>query len=464
MPPRRSACTARPRTAPPTCVGRSRRLAGNPRKTVKAGIVSTRSDLFRTTSAERVLVADGAMGTMLQASDPDPRGLPGPRGLQRDPQRHPAGHRPRRARRLLRGRASTRVETNTFGANLANLGEYDIPERIHELAEAGARIAREAADAWSTDGPARAGCSARSGPGTKLPTLGPRAVRRAARRLPEQVRGLVERRRRRAAHRDLPRTCCRPRRRSSAPSARWPRRATTLPVIVQVTVETTGTMLLGSRDRRGADRAGAAGHRRDRPQLRDRPGRDERAPAPPVAARPDRGCRCMPNAGLPELGPRRRALPARRRPELAEAHEQFAREFGARPGRRLLRHDARAPAPGRRGGRAAAPVAGAPAAARGRRGLALPDGAVPAGRRRTCRSASAPTPTAPRRSARRCSRAGWDDCVEIARDQTRDGAHLLDVCVDYVGRDGVDDMQRGRRPARHRVARCRSCSTPPSRR
>src|SRR5581483_3160107 len=34
----------------------------------------------------------------------------------------------------------------------------------------------------------------------------------------------------------------------------------------------------------------------------------------------------------------------------------------------------------------------------------------------------------------------WDRCVEIARDQTRDGAHLLDVCVDYVGRDGVADM------------------------
>ena len=34
----------------------------------------------------------------------------------------------------------------------------------------------------------------------------------------------------------------------------------------------------------------------------------------------------------------------------------------------------------------------------------------------------------------------WDDCVEIARAQTRDGAHLLDVCVDYVGRDGAADM------------------------
>ncbi|HEX4725372.1 MAG TPA: methionine synthase, partial [Pseudonocardiaceae bacterium] len=32
------------------------------------------------------------------------------------------------------------------------------------------------------------------------------------------------------------------------------------------------------------------------------------------------------------------------------------------------------------------------------------------------------------------------DCVEIARGQTRDGAHMLDVCVDYVGRDGAADM------------------------
>jgi 5-methyltetrahydrofolate--homocysteine methyltransferase len=34
----------------------------------------------------------------------------------------------------------------------------------------------------------------------------------------------------------------------------------------------------------------------------------------------------------------------------------------------------------------------------------------------------------------------FEDCVAIARDQTRDGAHLLDLCIDYVGRDGVADM------------------------
>ena len=37
--------------------------------------------------------------------------------------------------------------------------------------------------------------------------------------------------------------------------------------------------------------------------------------------------------------------------------------------------------------------------------------------------------------------ARWDDLVDIARGQTRDGAHLIDVCVDYVGRDGVKDVE-----------------------
>ena len=34
----------------------------------------------------------------------------------------------------------------------------------------------------------------------------------------------------------------------------------------------------------------------------------------------------------------------------------------------------------------------------------------------------------------------WQTCVEIARDQIREGAHMLDLSVDYVGRDGARDM------------------------
>src|SRR5437764_402874 len=35
----------------------------------------------------------------------------------------------------------------------------------------------------------------------------------------------------------------------------------------------------------------------------------------------------------------------------------------------------------------------------------------------------------------------WDGLVSMARDEVRDGSHLLDVCVDFVGRDGVRDMR-----------------------
>src|SRR6202167_6696922 len=34
----------------------------------------------------------------------------------------------------------------------------------------------------------------------------------------------------------------------------------------------------------------------------------------------------------------------------------------------------------------------------------------------------------------------WDTCVGIGRDQIKEGAHILDVCVDYTGADGVGDM------------------------
>src|SRR6185503_1082482 len=37
--------------------------------------------------------------------------------------------------------------------------------------------------------------------------------------------------------------------------------------------------------------------------------------------------------------------------------------------------------------------------------------------------------------------ADWDTCVQMAREQVKEGAHVLDVCVDYVGRDGTLDME-----------------------
>ena len=102
--------------------------------------------------SERVVVADGAMGTMLQAHDLSLEDFEGYEGCNEilnvtRPDVVASVHDAYFAVGV------DCVETNTFGANLANLGEYGIPERIYELARAGAQIARESADRWSTDKP-----------------------------------------------------------------------------------------------------------------------------------------------------------------------------------------------------------------------------------------------------------------------------------------------------------------------
>ena len=58
----------------------------------------------------------------------------------------------------------------------------------------------------------------------------------------------------------------------------------------------------------------------------------------------------------------------------------------------------------------------------------------------------------------------WDTCVQMAREQLSEGAHVLDVCVDYVGRDGTARHGRAGLPLRDPGRRRPSCSTPPSRR
>jgi len=120
--------------------------------------------------SERVLIADGAMGTMLQAADPTLDDFDGHEGCNEILNvTRPDVVRGVHEAYLAAG--SDCVETNTFGANLGNLGEYGITERIGELSEAGARIAREEADRWSTPERSRFVLGS-MGPGTKLPTLG----------------------------------------------------------------------------------------------------------------------------------------------------------------------------------------------------------------------------------------------------------------------------------------------------
>jgi 5-methyltetrahydrofolate--homocysteine methyltransferase len=149
----------------------------------------SRADLLRRALTERVVVADGAMGTMLQGHDLSLDDFQGHEGCNEIL----SVSRPDVVRGIHDAYfavGADAVETNTFGANLANLGEYGISDRIGELAEASARLAREVADTWSTDDRPRWVLGS-VGPGTKLPTLGHVTFAELRDAYAEQVRGML---------------------------------------------------------------------------------------------------------------------------------------------------------------------------------------------------------------------------------------------------------------------------------
>jgi 5-methyltetrahydrofolate--homocysteine methyltransferase len=382
---------------------------------------------------ERVLVADGAMGTMLQAADltlDDFEGHEGCNEVLNDT-------RPDVVRSVHDAYFAVGcdlVETNTFGANLANLAEYGIEDRIHSLSEAGARIAREAADEWSTADKPRWVIGS-VGPGTKLPTLGhvKYAVLRDA--YQAEVDGLILG----GADAVLVETAQDLLQAKAAINGA--RRAFTetgikLPLFVQVTVETTGTMLLGSEI--GAALTALEPLGVDLIGLNCATGPSEMSEHLRYLSRQAKiGLSCMPNAGLPELtsdGARYPLTPE----QLADAHDTFTRDFGlslvggccgTTP--EHLRQVVE-----RVGGREV--VARRP---RSERGAASLYQHVPFRQDTTYLTVGERTNTNGSKAFRDAMLGGdWEDCVEIAREQTRDGAHLLDVCVDYVGRDGAADM------------------------
>jgi len=381
-----------------------------------------------------VVVVEGAMGTMLQAADltlDDFNGLEGCNEIINVTR--PDVVRGIHEAYLLAG--CDAVETNTFGANLANLAEYDIGDRIEELAAAGARIAVEVARDMSTaDHPRWVIGSV--GPGTKLPTLGhlPYTVIRdsylaeATGLLAGGVDAVVV-----ETCQDLlqAKAAIIGVRRAMASSGR------TVPLFVNVTVETTGTMLLGTEI--GAAITALAPLRIDSLGLNCATGPAEmsehlralsrRSPVP---------LSVMPNAGLPVLGPDGASYPLTP-DELATALAAFVTEYGASlvggccgttpEHMRRVVDTVRDLAPARRHPRPEVAVASMYQAV----SLRQDSSALMIGERTNANGSKA------FRDAMLEGRL--DDCVETARAQTRDGSHLLDVCVDYVGRDGVDDMR-----------------------
>ncbi len=382
---------------------------------------------------ERVVVADGAMGTMLQLHDLSLEDFEGHEGCNEilsvtRPDVVAAIHDD-----YLEVGADA-ILTNTFGANFANLGEYGITHRIHELALAGARLGREAADRWSTPDHPRWVLGS-VGPGTKLPTLGHARFATLRDAYEEQTRGMLDG----GIDAVLVETAqdllqCKAavlgaKRAIAAAGA-------DVTIIVNVTVETTGTMLLGSEigaaltalEPFGIDVIGlncATGPTEMSEHLRH------------LSRYAEVSVGCMPNAGLPQLRGDGAFYPLTPE-ELADAHDSFTREFGlslvggccGTTPEHIRQVVERV--------RGRAVTAREPTHEPGASSLYQH---VPFRQDTSYLSVGERTNANGSKAFREALlESRWDDCVDIAKAQIRDGAHLLDLNVDYVGRDGVDDM------------------------
>src|SRR5881296_442110 len=105
-----------------------------------------RMSRLRQALLERILVLDGAMGTMLQAANLSAADFGGPQ--YEGCNEHLNLTRPdvvAGVHRAYRHAGADLICTNTFGCAPYVLAEYGLGERAHEIALAGARIAREAA-------------------------------------------------------------------------------------------------------------------------------------------------------------------------------------------------------------------------------------------------------------------------------------------------------------------------------
>lgn len=347
---------------------------------------------------------------------------------------------------------SDAVTTNTFGTNLSALGEYGIAERVPELAEAGARIARQVADEVGAASGRQRYVLGSMGPGTKLPSLGHVTYAQLRDSYTEQAAALL----RGGADGIIIETCQDLLQAKAAVVGAKRARAVAgsdAPIIVNVTVETTGTMLVGSEigavlttlEPLGIDALGlncATGPAEMSEHLRH------------LSRHSHVEVSCLPNAGLPELTADGAHYPLQ--PEgFSTAMDGYIDEFGlgvvggccgttpehiaALRGRMELRGVSTRSARSTDGG------------ARSTDGSARSDGPasvaslysdVPLRQDTSYLAIGERTNANGSKAFREAMLAGdWDACIDIAKGQSRDGAHVLDLCVDYVGRDGAADMR-----------------------
>lgn len=384
---------------------------------------------------ERIIVFDGAFGTFVQGLDlgPDDFGGPALEGCNE----MLCLTRPDVIQSMHSAFLDVGVdalETATFGSFSIVLNEYGLADQVRELNVAAARLAREVADGYAADGRSRF-VAGSIGPGTKLPSLGHIAFAELRDAYEQQARALLEG----GVDLFLIETCidllqvkaamigCR---RAMAAEGRQ------VPLQVQVSMETTGRMLVGSEI--GAALTSLIAMKPDVLGINCATGPAEmQEHLRYLSAHCEIPISVLPNAGLPSVvdGRTHYDLTAE---QLADFHRHHVQDLGI----------------GIVGGCCGTTPEHLRQVVNAVRDLPVP--------RRTptyepsVSSIYSPVPLKQdlsfliigERTNANGSKAfreamlaaDWDTCSKMATEQIREGAHVLDVCVDYVGRDGTADM------------------------
>lgn len=328
------------------------------------------------------------------------------------------------------------IETDTFGGTSIVLAEYDLADQAYYLNKSAAELAKACANKYSTPEKPRF-VAGSMGPGTKLPTLGHIDFDRLKNAYVEQVEGLYDG----GADLLLVETCQDVLQIKAALNAIeevFQKKGQRLPLMVSVTMETMGTMLVGTEI--NAVVSILQPYKIDILGLNCATGPDLMKPhikylsenSPFIVS-------CIPNAGLPEnVGGQAhyRLTPV----ELKMALMHFIEDLGVQ-------------------------IIGGCCGTRPDHIQALAElsqGLTPKSRHYHYEpSAASIYSTQPyiqdnsflivgeklnASGSKKCrellNAEDWDSLVSMAKAQVKEGAHILDVNVDYVGRDGVRDMHQ----------------------
>lgn len=334
------------------------------------------------------------------------------------------------------------VETNTFGASPVTLGEFDLADEAFALNKEAVELAHDAIADFAHDGRQRFVFGS-IGPGTKLPSLGHIDYDTLEAAFTVQASGLIAG----GADAILIETCQDPLQiKAAVNGAKIARKQAgiDIPIITQVTVETTGTLLVGT------DIAAAATviQALDVPimGLNCATGPREMAEHVRWLAEHWPGMiSVLPNAGLPELvdGQTRYPLQAG---EMAQWLERFVEEDGINiiggccgttethiaaldeMLRRRAGNDRRRPRPTERSHHwvpGAASLFGVSAYRQENAFFSIGE---------RCNANGS------RKFRRLQEEENWSACVQLAREQVREGSHAIDLCAAFTGRDEVADM------------------------